>query len=289
MAAKKPAAKKDPPKTSADFGFVDAFLNAHKDVKAKVNLAIKHGWTPERLQGSIKTTTWWKTRTDSQRQYDLITKENTKEAARQIALKQEEVQTAAANLGVTLTTAEMKSMATAFYRDGSSQAEVQARLAANWDMGEKQTGQAATTVDDLRQIASDYGVRLDPATTEKYTRQVLAGDMDAKGWEDRIREQAKVLYAPIKDYLDAGQTTRDFMGSYLQIAGSELGMDPAQMNLDDPRWTAAIYGQGGAPMTSAEWTGHIRQNADYGWDKTFGARQQAAQLASEFGRAFGVA
>ena len=285
MAAKP---KKDPPKTSADFGFVDAFLNAHKDVKAKVNLAIKNGWTPERLQGSIKTTTWWKTRTDAQRQYDLIIKENPKEAARQIALKREEVQTAASNLGVTLTAAEMNSMATAFYRDGSSQAEVQARLAANWDMGEKQTGQAAIAVDDIRQTAADYGVRLAPATQEKYTRQILAGDMDAKGWEDMIREQAKMLYAPISAQLDQGKTVKDVMGSYLQIAGSELGMDPEQMSLDDPRWTAAIYGENNAPMTAGQWTAKIRQDPLYGWDKTFGARQQASQLATEFGRAFGV-
>ena len=93
----------------------------------QVKLAVKQGWTAARLEAEIKTTTWWTKRTDAQRQADLLSKSNPAEWNRQIAAKTQEISQQASALGITLSAADAKAMASSFLTNGSTQGEIARR------------------------------------------------------------------------------------------------------------------------------------------------------------------
>lgn len=285
--------KAKPKRVAADYGYAAAFLNAHKDVARKVALAVKHGWTPDRLSAEIKDTPWWRKRTEAQRKWDIISAENPKEARRLVDLKTEQIKQMASTMGVTLSDNQAFKMAGHAASRGSTDPEVQSMLAGMWslDAEGEDVGQAGTTVDQLRDLAHDYGVVLDPGTLQKQVQQVLSGDQTSQGLVDLYREQAKTLYAPISDWLEKNpsMTVKDYLTPYMQAAARELGTPPDQMDLTDPKWTKVIYGADGTtPMNLDQWTKTIRSDASYGWDKTMGAKSQALQLAAELRNAFGM-
>jgi len=289
----KPRTPAKPKRVAADYGYAAAFLNAHKDVARKVALAVKQGWTPDRLSAEIKDTPWWRKRTEAQRKWDIISAENPKEARRLVDLKTEQIKQMASTMGVTLSDNQAFKMAGHAASRGSTDPEVQSMLAGMWslDAEGEDVGQAGTTVDQLRDLAHDYGVVLDPGTLQKQVQQVLSGDQTSQGLVDLYREQAKTLYAPISDWLEKNpsMTVKDYLTPYMQAAARELGTPPEQMDLTDPKWTKVIYGADGTtPMNLDQWTKTIRSDASYGWDKTMGAKSQALQLAAELRNAFGM-
>ena len=290
--AKKAAAKKTAASTM-DYGYVQSFLTAHPDVAAKVKAAVAAGWTPARLSAEIKTTGWWTTRTEAQRQADVISKDNPKEYARQIDLKQTDITQQAASMGITLSAVDARNLATQFYTNGSSPGEVQSALAMKFSLGDPSTpvtGTAGETLDSLHGMATAYGVTLDSATAQKYTQQVLAGNTTPQGLQDTFREQAKILYPPIADFLDKHpqMTTTDYASPYLQIAAKELGVPTDQMDLSDPKWSKVLSGGANGAMTADEWTRTFRTDPTYQWDKSSTARSQATSLASTILSKFGM-
>lgn len=291
-AAKAAAAK---PKYS-DYGYVKGFLDAHKDVKAKVDLAIKQGWTPQRLEGEIKNTNWWKTRNETQRKYDLISKEQPAVAAKQVSDAQKTIMQQAEAMGVTLDATTAKNLALQAVRDGKSQQEVTVFLANTVKLpppaapGQPQAverGQAGVVATEIRDMASAYGVNVKDADLLKMTQKVLGGSADVQAYEDTFRESAKALYAPIADILDKGTTLRQFVDPYLNIASQQLGISAEMMNLADTKWTGMI--QQGKVLSADEWTKTLRTDPTYEWNKTEGAKREAMGLVSALGAMFGSA
>lgn len=286
-----PAKKAVAPKvTAADYGYAAAFLAAHPDVKRKVDLAVKQKWTAARLEAEIKTTKWWISRTDSQRQWDLLSKENPAEANRQVGEKAAQVTQALSRLGITgLDRAQIVALSKSFVMNGSSDAEIQSALAGKFTLTETLTGQAATTVDSLREQANEFGITLSHGDLQKYTQQIIGGQMDAQGFTDVMREQAKILYAPIASALDRGVTVKQYLAPYLGVASKELGVDPNTIDATDPKWTKFLNSQStpGTPMTVDEALKTIRTDGAYGWNQTTNAKQIAAQAINDFGQMWG--
>lgn len=283
----KPAAK--PKATYADYGFVGSFLAAHPDVKKVVDQAVKNGWTQQRLEAAVKGTSWWKNRTDAQRQYDLLTKENPKEVARQTDLAKQAITQKAQSMGVTLTDKQIADLATYSVMNKASDGELQTKIAANLQIagqGQAQGGSAGVTIDALRQGAQTYGITLSDDTLLSYARQIEGGAGNLQGFQDAMREQAKTLYPSIAQHLDRGLTVKDVADPYLQMASKELGVNPADFDLTDPRWTKALTGASGGTMTADEWYTTMRTDSRYGWDKSMTAKQQAFDLGTSLRQMF---
>jgi len=277
-------AKRAAAKGAMDYGYVKSFLDAHPDVAAKVALAVKQGWTASRLQAEIKTTDWWKTRTDAQRSADLLKTENPQEWQRQIDQKTADIHSQIANMGITLSDADITKMATDFVTNGSSQGEMQSALAMKFSLpsasGTAVTGSAGAAYDAITKLSSDYGVTLDQATAQKMVQDTLANGTNPQDYVDHFREQAKTLYPGISDWLDKNpnMTARDYASPYLQIASSMLGVPTDQMAVSDPKWSRIFSGNQGAPLTADQWNSTIKTDGQYGWDKTFSAQQDAYRM-----------
>lgn len=270
-------------KSFKNYGFVKAFLDSHPQVKKKVKLAVKHGWTPDRLQGEVKTTTWWKTSTESQRKADLLSTSDPAQWNRMITTSRDEIRQQAEQMGLSLTTSELTKYAEQALRNGYSAQDITSWIAREGDYDQEQAkGNASIAIDELREMADSYGITLSPGTMNNYVRQILGGKTDMQGLTDVIREQAKVLYPSIGGYLDKGGTVKDYLSPYMEMASQELGLPVQQMSMLDTKWTAAINGNpDGAAMTQDQWMAKIRTDARYGWDKTLNAKQQVGDAMSQ--------
>jgi len=282
-------------KTYADYGYVKGFLDAHHDVRDKVNAAIKAGWTPDRLAGEIKATKWWSTRTDSQRQYDMLSVEQKAQADKKVGDATESLRGMAAKMGVTLSDTDAAALGVKMVRDGLTQQGALLALANHIQLPVPGTdgkeapmaGEAGVTVDTLRQMASDYGVHVQDADLLAMTQKVQAGLVDPKAYEDTFRESAKALYAPIADVLDKGTTLKQFVSPYLQIASQQLGATADMMPLSDSKWTGMIAE--GRVLSADEWTRKLRTDAQYNWNQSEGAKRESMNLVQSLGQMFGSA
>lgn len=270
--------------TAEDYGFVKAFLKAHPDVAAVVRQAVAKGYTQARFQAEIKDTTWWKSRTESQRSWDVMSVEDPAKAKQTLATAQAHVQQKAASLGITLTAKEEAAYAKQFVVNGMDDTEQAAHLAKEFALpgaGGALTGTAAQTEGALKATAQAYGVQLSASKETKYIQQVLSGDATPADFEDVFREQAKVLYPTISKFLDNGGTVHDYLNPYWQIASNELGIPDSAMNTTDAKWTKMLTGANGQPMDANMWTQTIRNDPVYKWDQSIGAKNVANDFVNQ--------
>jgi hypothetical protein len=134
-------------------------------------------------------------------------------------------------------------------------------------------------LDALRSTASKYGITLPPETLTNYARSVIGGQTDVQSYEDAMREQAKVLYPTAAAQLDKGLTVQDVVAPYTNMAATELGINPTDISLTDPKWTRALTGQNGTMMSAADWMNTVRSDPTYGWDRSQSAKTTALSMA----------
>lgn len=276
--------------SKGEYGFAQAFLEAHPEIKKLVDQADQENWTPERFQAELKETRWYKQLSTAQQQWSVLTTEHPGEARARIDAATDTIHRLASQLGIDLTDDEIEKIATNAARNQLSDADVQALVAHKYDMagrtGQADTGQAGVTIDQIRSIASDYGVKVDNSTMERWTKQILSGDQTVEGLIDRVREQAKNLYPTVAKQLDT-QSTRELLTPYMNIASDELGIPVEQMKVSSSKWNRALMGEGG-PMNADQWTQLIRTDQRYGYGNTVKAKTEASQLASQLGQMFGA-
>lgn len=275
--------KKDKDKrTIQDYGFVEAFLDDHPAVRRLVRQAVREQWTTDRLQNAVKETPWWRNFSDAQKKADLLEAENPAEWARQIDATKVQLTQQIQQMGLDYTPQEIDRYARLALRSGYSNEEITSYLAGHGALDvEDASGAASVTIDALREMASAYGLRMSDSTLSRQVRNALgSGDTNTflQGYEDTLREQAKMMYPGIADRLDRGMSLRDVVSPYLELAGSELGVDPNSFDLTDPKWTRMISGPDGSVMNQDQWIASLRSDEAYGWGKTNNAKQQAADF-----------
>lgn len=281
---------KDP--TKGEYGFSHEFLDKHPEIKRLVDKADKEDWTVERFQAELKETRWYRKLTDAQQQWTVLSAEKPAQAKQVVADKRNEIEQAAMKMGVHLSDKEIDDLALRAARNGLDAEDMLRIIGKQFEIkkgDDTQTGQAAITIDQIRNYAEEFGVKVDRATMERWTSQILSGYQTVEGLVDRLREQAKLgVGDEVKAMLDNGQTMRDVLEPYMNQAAEELGIPTSQMRTADSLWQAALGNKKEGPMSLEEWTAKVRTDKSYGWDKTEKAQQQAASLASEFGKLFGA-
>lgn len=278
--------------TKAEYGFAKEFLDNHPEIKKLVDKADAQDWTLERFQAELKETKWYKRLTDAQQRWTVLTAEQPAQARAEVNDMETQIRQVASNLGVDLSKRDVKQLAERAARNGMEADDLVRIIGKQFELekgDQTQDGQASVTIDQIRNLAADFGIKVDRHTMERWTAQVLSNRQTVEGLIDRMREQAKLgVSDEIAALLDKGNTLRDILDPYMNQAADELGIPTNQMNTADPLWMAALGNKKEGPMSMEEWTARIRTDKKYGWDKTERAQQQASEMAAELGRRFGV-
>lgn len=282
---------------AARYGYAISFFSSNPELKRLLANAQKANWDVANFQAAIRNTKWWKARSEAQRQYDIGLTADPGEWNRRVAEAQAKVTQQAAAMGVRLTAAQAKANAQAFVRNGSTDQEIAAALANTWHnqyaadvaagtADQTPVGQAADAIGALKEMASAYGYPLGVDRLNDQVTQVLAGNAQVKDYEETYKTWAKKNFAGVADMIDAGQTLRDILDPYTQIASQELGADKAGMLASDPKWQKALTGAQGGPMTLTDWRTTLRSDSQYGWDSSRSAQDDAYKLVAGLSQMF---
>lgn len=179
------------------YGYLAAFLN-NPEIGPILTKAAIEDWDEARLTGALTATKWWKTTSDTTRQWDALNKIDPAKAKSQLAQKQTEVTDAADAAGIVLTGLQPHDIAVNALRFGWTPAQLSDALQAQGKHDPR-----AKTARDADRLAKD-----DPAS---YQRLIADNATD-------VKSKAAAL----------GVTVDDATASSLATQGVREGWDEAR-------------------------------------------------------------
>lgn len=143
----------------------------------------------------------------------------------------------------------------------------------------------------FQKLARDYLVPVADITAKKWATDLLSGKVGEEEIQSYLNEQATSLFPGLAAALEKGITVRQYADPYVQLAARELEVSPESIDLSDGKWNRALNtinkdGQR-VSMSLSEWEATLRSDPVYGYDRTAGARQKAAQFATQLAEKFG--
>lgn len=274
-----------------------AFLGI-PDVAQVLKDAVAGGWGAAELQSKIQNTAWWKTTPESARNFQVEGLIDPATALHKIADQTYQVQQLAAQYGVPLHPDEANQYAVGMLRYGWSQDEMIRRLVErelrNQGDSTKLTGKLGQIYEDVQGLAAQYTVPMGDNAKRWYTGQLAESKGDFDTLKAHLIQQAKSIYADpeIHRQLDEGKTVEQIADPFTQQAAQLLGLNPADINLNDAKWRKALNfvddkGQR-RMMTMDEWNTNLRTDDAYGYNWTQNARNDAAQMITQLEKSFGA-
>ena len=146
--------------------------------------------------------------------------------------------------------------------------------------------QASNDYVRVKNIGRAFFSDVNDATVE----QALTGGVTQDDIMRQQRELAKGKYAHLAPLLDQGLTLDDITSSYKERAARLLEKDVNDIDMGSADFSQAFnFGEEGKKrmMGDGEWEILLRSDQRFGWRKTQNAKQEATQLASSIGQAFG--
>lgn len=277
-----------PDMSRGEYGFTAEFLDSHPEIRKLVEQADRQDWTLERFQAELKETKWYRKLSDAQQRWSVLVAEQPAQARREVHDQRLVIERLASQMGVTLSNKDIEQLATRAARNQLDTATLTSLIGEQFRQGERgaESGGAAITIDQIRTMAEDYGVKVDRATMQRWTTQVISGEQTVEGLVDRIREQAKNMLPHLGDQLNR-YSTRDLLEPYLNMASEQLGIPTDQMRTSDMKWLRAIARRDG-PLSMDDWTVMLRTDPRYDYGGTLKGQGEAAALTTELAQRFAV-
>jgi peptidoglycan hydrolase-like protein with peptidoglycan-binding domain len=247
---------------------------------------------PAEFQAAIYASDWYKTHQSSIREAEAQRNVDPATYDSRINELSTHITNLAGQMGVEYSGA--RQLAEQALRLNWSEEQIRTALAASAGAypGSDSAGGIYSVKNQVKQLAMQYAVPFSDQSAWEWAKRIEAGSATLQDMTPYFLNYAKSLYPQLSKALDSGITVADYAAPYAQIAAQELGINPADIRWDDPRWNRALVSTNEAgeraPMDLQRWTSEIRNNPMYGWDKTPAARNQAAQFAHEALSTFGL-
>ncbi len=277
-----------------DAGFSTDWLKKNADVRKVVEKYIAAGkkgefWSPQRLQQEVEATGWWKKKTEAQRQAQILQQEQPGEWKQRVNDAKRTAQQLGMLMGIKLSTSTINDLGRKGAENGWDQDDYRLAIARHYKdvPGTTYSGDAQNAMAALDAYSQAYLIKASDKLKREWVVQILRGDRQVEDFETYFRDRAKSVYKGIADDLESGATTAEVLDPYLQDAAEELGVTVGTVDAFDAKWTAALTGNKGEPLTREEWIAKIRTDRKYGWNDTWKAKNEAANLGRELMSLFG--
>lgn len=162
----------------------------------------------------------------------------------------------------------------------------------------KNNGQVAQNVQDIKEYASSFGIRLD---TKQALDKVMgaftpSGKADIDSVKNTIKSMAKGFYGNISGLIDEGVKPSDIANQYAYFKGKLLGIPDNSISIFDEDIQAAMSNrdasgaQKAGVMSIKDYEKLLRTNpkTKQKWLESPGAREEASGYALEILRSFGL-
>lgn len=277
---------------SQTYGYIGAYLLSVPELLPILVAAGLNNWGQAEFDGAITQTTWWKTTSQAQRNFQEIQATDPGEAASQIAQEQDTILGQAQSLGVSIPPDQLKNLAQMAVAFGWSTDVITQTLRAGgaYSTANPSFGAAATFSDQASQLAGEYNINVSPTQMAAYVNQNVAGTLTADGLQQEFMKQAEQQNPWMASSIAMGVTPSQYLSTYSSAAGTTLGIDPSDVNWTDPKWNQALLQTvNGAqqPVSVGQFQQNLMKNPLYGYQNTQGARDQAYSAAQQVLSTFG--
>jgi len=275
------------------YGAYWAIFKYNPELKQILLDATMNDWSDDKFRAALEQTDWWKTTTQSARQFDMEEATDPATVQTKIDNRAAELQQIARTQGVTLAEQTASQIARDSLRGGwnyqtYSTAVTSEAVKSTAGLSQLRAGKIGQ---DIREMAASYGISLSDTEINSYVNKFAVGEESNVSFEGKMREYAKVLYPAISNQIDAGSTFTDIVAPYRSKAAAILELEPDQIDFMDSKYLAAVTktnDKGEQSMMSArEWEQELRTNRQFGYEFTQQAQSSAYSVADEIANLFG--
>lgn len=275
---------------SENFPGMSAFFNAVPEIRDILITAAREKLSPLIVQQQIQATSWWKARSASVRDWELLVNNDPAEARSQVQTAAADIQNTARSLGLSLSSGQIASLATEVSRNGWSDAQTIDRLLQGLNWSTVEGGDLTAMRDEVKKVGSRYLVEVSDSTAQQYASRIASGEMSIAGVQSIMQRQARSRFTWMTDIIDQGVTPEDYFAPIRDTIARTLELAPEAVNLMDSQWLGMVETRDpktgeirGATLHEADLA--ARRRPEY-WN-TNRAQEQAAWTVSALQEMFG--
>ena len=292
--AVKAADKMSKNETAESYGFNEAFLDANPELKIKFNEAVKNTWSSAKFQAEIRDTKWWKTHSQSERDFLTLKFGDPKSADQKLQQAYVHVRQLAAQMGIVENTTQMgriKQWAYNYAAKGWDDATLRDTIGKYVFFDKGLQGEGGDAINQLRSYAYSMGVTMSSNWYTGNARNVVRGVAALQDYKDQILKQAKAQFPTFSKQLDAGQTVADIASPYLSSMQTILEIPTGSVSVQDKLIKSALNSKDpktGASQAMPIWQFENKLREDPRWKSTQNAQNSMMQVAHQVLSDFGV-
>lgn len=252
------------------------------------------GFSPQTFQAKLYQTRWWKNRSQSAREFDIIAHTDPGTYRQNLSQYRNQLAAVANRLGVNLTSKELGWISASNMRQGlnaDSRETLMSLVRLRRSSGRHQAAGAIRTSSHAarNRARGDYFLSMGSKSAQKWGEMIAMGERTEQDLDDYLRHQAASMYPHLNGSLQAGFTMRDLFSEHAAVIAEELEFDPERVNLMDGKWRQVLRtsdGKGGfRPMSLSE-TQRLARSDDRFWSTNKG-QQEEARMVTFLGNTFG--
>ncbi len=275
------------------YGFLGQLAKGNPELKKLLELAAKENYSPQKFQYAIEDSDWWKTTSDTRRQYSILKASDPETWEQNLGNAQRNVNQLLNEMGVSGTGPWQQNLAFNAIVNGWDEQTLRENIARTGTVAKGEGGHLMGTAADLsakmRETAANYGIPVTEKSISSQVHAVLAGYNTIADYDALYLQRAKSRYPGLSVNLDSGLTIRDIADPYIAQMAQTLEVGEGSIDLMDRYVQKALTykGEDGRPASQALWEFEQTLKEDPRWDKTKNANEEAAGLAATIGRDWG--
>lgn len=234
-----------PEELAASYGWAYSFLKSNKDLKGLFADAVSGSWTPEKFQAKLRDTEWWKQNSDSMRKAASLKSTDPATYNAQLAAAKIQIQQMASEMGASIPSSKMTSIAESVINTGLDEAGIKNVLGQYISFannGSTLNGAAGLYEHNIKEFAYQQGITVDKQTVKNQAALIARGLATDQDFKNQITNQAISMYPSYKTQLEGGQTLTDIASPYIQQMAQDLEIPDTQISLSDPLIKSALNG-----------------------------------------------
>lgn len=283
-------------KESAEsYGYVAGLMNSNPELKRLFNQAVDGQWTAQKFQAELRDTKWWKTHSQTERDFLVLKFGDPKTADQKLTQARTKVAQLAKQLGLTGPAASGANMASYAYMmvaKGYDEAQIRYLMGQKITMGTGgwggEAGQAAA---ELQSYAYSMGINWSTSRLQPYLKNIVSGTSTVQEVKGLMAKEAKAAFPQWSKEIDGGQTVADIASPYMQSMSQILELPQGSVNLFDPTIRSALTYKNPTTLQSEPeqlWSFENKLRSDPRWKKTQNAQNSIMQVAHQVLADFGV-
>lgn len=250
----------------------------HDELGPLLQTAAEGEFTPDTFNAQLKATTWYTSRTEAQRAWDVFATDPANDAEQQDRVTNQVgiLKDLAGTLGVSITDDLFNLLAEQVLRNNMSEDEVIGELLST-NTSELTFGSFTAAEAAVRQTADQWLVNTSPEVARDFATKLLNGEMNQDGVTEYFKELSRQRFPSLESQIDRGVNLQQLFDPHRNQLAQMLGIAPASIDMvNDPRFMPILsIGDGGETrhMTVAEVGTYGRTLDDY-WTTPGGQGEQ---------------